>query len=134
MIKTLATLFRQPEACTDCPDKDAEVARLREALASKHIKTYPVVMANQLHLADKIAYSDKDRPWRTVIGTLVNYGWTSAGTFQMVLAAGWSWTDHLAPSPEFPAGYYKTNRGSLEATFELPGDKKFRLLSRLDLS
>lgn len=120
--------------CAACDDKSAQVARLEAALRSKAIETYPVITPGQFALADRIAFADKDRPWRTVTGTVVAYGWTSAGTFAFTLAAGWSWTDRLGPTAERPHGYYKINHGSIAGRFELPGDKKFRLLARIDVS
>ena len=133
-MKLLDAWRRMNEGCPECPDKDARIARLEEALRSKALQTYPVIGPDQMRLADRIAFADKDRPWRTVTGTVLKFGWTSSGSFELTLAAGWVWTDRIEPTAERPRGYYSTHSASTDNTFELSGDKVFRLLYRMQLA
>lgn len=133
VVKMLqALLGHDVDTCVDCLNKEDEIARLNEMLSSKALVTYPTIMPNQVRLVDKIAYFDKDRPWRTVTGTVIAFGWTGAGTFKVTFEPGWTWTDNMPPSEEMPGGYFAQNTGNTPVQFELDGDKKFRLLARFD--
>lgn len=134
LLDTLRKVISHDEGCVACPEKDAQIARLHELLRSKAVRTYPIISPNQVRLADEIAYADKDRPWRTVRGTVISCGWTATGSFTMTLAVGWSWSDQIAPDAGHPRGYYSMHTGSVDVEVEIPSDKKLRLLYRLDLT
>lgn len=116
-----------PPPCPRCAQNKADVAYWRRIAESKHLTTYPTVMAHEVLLVDHVAFRHDGR---VIDGEVIEIYVNQENQVVLVLKPGFHFTDTWKSETHRPNGTRIRSQSSITTHFALDQNEPCKLIMR----